>query len=343
MNTCLCGNAVEQEGALCERCGALQILGLNSDATSKQIESAYRMLVKVWHPDRFQNDAKLRDAAEEKLKSINAAHAYLASVPEAKPRRRTVKKAAPQETAMRPAIRTRRRAWLDATLASSILLRCLIVVAGLAVPLILLLGSDSWLASNPSTAGFYLPYRTRALFELRTNGNRVKQSLQRVLPAGSPVSPAPLPENATAHAPPPATESQPAVPVPHVPMPYVTAGFTQSEVETVMGQPVSASREALRYRNAVFYLHNGKVAGWKVDPSLIPLRVKLWPSGPLDPRLVSFTVGSSKNEVIAVQGTPTMLTENKLGYGTSEVFLESGRVIGWNDSHSSERLHVAAH
>src|SRR5208282_3369672 len=82
MTTCLCGNSIEQEGPLCARCTALHKLGLDFNATKEDIEASYRTMVKVWHPDRFQNDPKLKEAAEETLKSVNAAHAYLASIPE---------------------------------------------------------------------------------------------------------------------------------------------------------------------------------------------------------------------------------------------------------------------
>src|ERR1700687_5145564 len=81
MSTCMCGNPVDTIGSFCSRCGALQTLGLGSFASAAEIESTYLTLVKVWHPDRFQSDQKLRRAAEEKLKEINAAHEYLNSGP----------------------------------------------------------------------------------------------------------------------------------------------------------------------------------------------------------------------------------------------------------------------
>ena len=344
MNTCLCGNPVQQEGAPCERCSALQILGLDADATYRQIESAYRLMVKVWHPDRFQSDPKLKETAEEKLKSINSAHAYLASQPETRSRRQPDKKPAPQGTAINPVRQPDRNAFLAPPPVSGIFLRGLILIAALAVPIVLLIGLDSWLSTNPASSAFYMPRRSQVLLALRANVNTAKQnlaqSLHRILPARAASGAPPQGEPSTTAA----TDINAAngVPVPRVPMPYVTVGLTPAEVASVMGPPISAATNALRYRNAVFYLHNGVVAGWKVDPSLIPLRVKLWPAPGTDPHVVNFTIGTTKDNVIAVQGTPTLLTENKLGYGASAVFLENGRVIGWNDSHSSQRLHVAA-
>jgi hypothetical protein len=56
---------------------ALEVLALRPGATSGQIKEAYRDLVKVWHPDRFGSDARLRLKAEEKLRQINEAYEVL--------------------------------------------------------------------------------------------------------------------------------------------------------------------------------------------------------------------------------------------------------------------------
>lgn len=51
-----------------------QVLEIETDASFQAVKEAYRGLVKVWHPDRFQNDQKLQHKAQEKLKDINAAY-----------------------------------------------------------------------------------------------------------------------------------------------------------------------------------------------------------------------------------------------------------------------------
>jgi hypothetical protein len=54
------------------------VLGLDGNATEKEIKQAYRDLTKVWHPDRFsENDERLRCKAEERLKEINGAYSHI--------------------------------------------------------------------------------------------------------------------------------------------------------------------------------------------------------------------------------------------------------------------------
>lgn len=53
------------------------MLDLPEDASSNDVAQAYRTLVKVWHPDRFAHDPELRRIAQAKLQEINASHAWL--------------------------------------------------------------------------------------------------------------------------------------------------------------------------------------------------------------------------------------------------------------------------
>ena len=56
---------------------ALRILRVARDASPAEIRRAYLDLVKVWHPDRFQTDARLREKAQRTLQEINTAYTLL--------------------------------------------------------------------------------------------------------------------------------------------------------------------------------------------------------------------------------------------------------------------------
>lgn len=48
-------------------------LDLELGATMADVEASYRILVRVWHPDKHQHSDALRQAAEKKLKRVNDA------------------------------------------------------------------------------------------------------------------------------------------------------------------------------------------------------------------------------------------------------------------------------
>jgi len=51
----------------------LQILEISPGATYEVAKESYRLLVKVWHPDKHNHDEKVLAKATDKLKEINAA------------------------------------------------------------------------------------------------------------------------------------------------------------------------------------------------------------------------------------------------------------------------------
>jgi hypothetical protein len=63
---------------------AFDVLALKPGAAPAEIKEAYRDLVKVWHPDRFANDLRLRQKAELQLRLINEAYRMLQSEPGAR-------------------------------------------------------------------------------------------------------------------------------------------------------------------------------------------------------------------------------------------------------------------
>ena len=49
------------------------ILEIEESATPEEIKKAYRLLLEVWHPDRFHHRPALLAKAEEKAAKINKA------------------------------------------------------------------------------------------------------------------------------------------------------------------------------------------------------------------------------------------------------------------------------
>jgi len=54
-----------------------RVLGVEPSASPEQIKEAYYDLVKIWHPDRFPNDLRLQQKAQDRLKDINYAYERL--------------------------------------------------------------------------------------------------------------------------------------------------------------------------------------------------------------------------------------------------------------------------
>ena len=53
-----------------------EVLGISPGATAEEIKSAYRRLVKQYHPDHYKNHP-LEDLAKEKMQEINEAYDLL--------------------------------------------------------------------------------------------------------------------------------------------------------------------------------------------------------------------------------------------------------------------------
>jgi hypothetical protein len=345
MNLCACGNATEGRSTLCTRCAALQTLGINSDATEEETKAAHHLLVKIWDPSRFQNDTELKVAAEEKIKGFNSAYFILAAAPAPSARPTTRPPTPPfppvaEEDSQPPDAppvalpRSRWRSFLNL----STFLKCSIVVGAIALAAILLFAADSFLAMNATTARFYLSNRAEVMKVLSTLKRDVMgtSDSQPAETASAPAAPARetqlAPKQTSQH------HERKAQSAPTVVLPYLTTGLTKEEVLSVQGTPTSSSENKLTYKGSELYFKDGRVVGWKIDAASAPMRVKLWPDAPVDGSLKYFGVGSSKNEVLVIQGTPDLLTEDKFGYGGSEVYFKSNRVVSWKDNPGSAPL-----
>ena len=109
---------------------------------------------------------------------------------------------------------------------------------------------------------------------------------------------------------------------------YVTIGSTYDDVRAIQGPPTWATDRMWEYGGSRLYFKVGRVIGWDIWPGS-PLKVQLSPATSINPVPASFTVGSTKDEVLAVQGTPTRVTERLWEYGASRVFFTDNRVTRW--------------
>ena len=99
---------------------------------------------------------------------------------------------------------------------------------------------------------------------------------------------------------------------------FFTVGSTKSEVIAVQGTPDSSTENRFSYGSSTVYFEDGRVKRWH-NSFLRPLKAKTY-----------FIVGSTKSEVIAVQGTPDSSTETHFSYGLSTVYFRDSRVTSWN-------------
>jgi outer membrane protein assembly factor BamE (lipoprotein component of BamABCDE complex) len=116
---------------------------------------------------------------------------------------------------------------------------------------------------------------------------------------------------------------------------YFTVGSTRDEVLGVQGTPSRFSDTHWTYGISSVEFQNGHVTTWNSSP-LNPLRVALVPQQPEDTAAARargyFTVGSTKDEVLGVQGTPSSFSDTHWAYGISSVSFQNGRVTSWKSS-----------
>jgi len=122
---------------------------------------------------------------------------------------------------------------------------------------------------------------------------------------------------------------------------YFTTGSTKNEVLKVQGEPTSISKyegmneEVWTYDFSRITFKSGRVSEYN-DISKI-LRVQMKSSSSISSNANYFTIGSSKDEVLQVQGEPTSISkyegmnEEVWTYDFSRITFKSGRVSEYND------------
>jgi hypothetical protein len=349
MKICACGNVAEKSGDRCARCNALQVLELKAGASNEEIQNAFDAQGQAWAPERFQENTPMRAMAEKKFQAIEDAYSLLIrSSLQAAPYRSEAEgervevpmDIAPGEESQRRGRKKRQLGYSQAParrprLSVPLLIGCGVVATCVVVAWMLFKPLEARLMSTPGAGKVYAEYKTG----VRSSIQELKDKMSGVAgsntpapnPGGAASNPAqgrPSQEGkvATSGARRPATQQPGAARTAKIRvLPVITAGLSKSEVIGVLGAPTSATEDKLVFGNSEFTFRNDSLVGWKID-SVSSIRVKLWPDAMVDPGVHSFGIGSSKDVVIAVQGTPSLFSENVFGYGGSRVYFLNNRV-----------------
>ncbi len=262
MPGCACGRQFNGLGNRCPQCAALHTLELEDGATAEDIRAVYLTLAKVWHPDRFESDATLRNKAEEKLKEINAAFHLLNSDGYGKSRTSASNPPPPPQPA-KPA------------------------------------------SGQPRDSRTQDP-RSAEKSAQRTMPTQPRQVNQR----------RPIPEALSL--------SRRMIRVAIV---LAVISLAKYWWQTTRTSPISPPNNTSTSSNTTPVAQPPLVANKKQ----IAVHARLTPSAPTSSQGY-FTVGSTRDEVLAVQGTPTVFSDSAFVYGYSTVFFQSGRVVSWDIS-----------
>jgi len=114
------------------------------------------------------------------------------------------------------------------------------------------------------------------------------------------------------------------------PPPFFTLGSSREEVLRVQGPPTRIHGQTWVYNLSEVHFKEGHVSRYdNFDGSL---KVHLPPSAhPPGQPPHFFSLGSSRNEVLTVQGTPTRVHGNRWYYGFSEVRFRNDHVEGYDN------------
>lgn len=284
-----------------------RVLGIRPGTSWKELRKAYKSLVNIWHPDRFQQNIEQRKLAEEKTKEITQSYKELAEYYKKFGELPGLPKVAETSTAedIAPQDVPETRPVPDVQEAQT-------PAAGSAPP------------RTHEKRWSKLEARTMAVMALAGFVYFVWQ----ILPWDrSDIPPQPKKQEEQAADVPINDNSSWRQPAPEK---YFTYGSPLGEVYAIQGVPSKTERDIWYYGKSKVYFAKGKVLRWEDSPDN-PLRVM---AAAENDKLntMFFSEGSSKEQVLAVQGAPDRDAGNVWDYGASRVYFDNNRVKGWDES-----------
>jgi hypothetical protein len=286
-------------------------LGVDPDTDWETLRRRYKRLIGQWHPDRFSGNTASREIAEERSKQITIAYQtlwkYRRQHGVLPPRKRAIQDKGAQAPGRHADPVSDRVHSVDHAET----------------------GATGATVSAPSKSK---PGRRR----------RVAFALCAVVAAlyladryAGPIAPKDSQPKDTLKPPELATQAPVVSPgsEPH----WIWPGSTLGEVYAVQGVPTFTQGETWHYGKSQIRFAQGKVISWSQHPDN-PLRIAR--DQPVQTQEGTFEVGSTKDEVRAIQGTPVTETETVWDYGPSRIHFKNNRVIHWEES-PMQPLHVA--
>ncbi len=280
------------------------ILGIQPGASWKELRRAYKSLVNMWHPDRFQQNSGQKKLAEEKTKEITQSYKELAEyyktfgvLPIAQETTQTITDDA-------------HSARVNQT-------------------------SDTIKTNDPDLGAQTAPASIKHRYTLSTS--RIifgavligaAYFIWQWVPEKYPES-TPAPENHIVEAD-ANSEHRDFNPLAVPAEKSFTLGTPLGEVYAIQGIPTKTEKDIWYYGNSKIYFSKGRVARWEESPDH-PLRAKVSDSDD-KPVMKFFSTGSSKEEVLAAQGAPDRDVGNVWDYGVSRVYFDKDHVSGWHNS-----------
>lgn len=302
-------------------------LGLEPGAKQAEVKHAYRILAKRWHPDRHQSKPyEIRAMAEEKFKEITEAYRRLSldwsktARPVKPPKPQTAGSAAPSSSRQPRATTVRKRTIPRIHPKQAALVICLAVFALVAYHFFPYPGAPDKMQAPQGTD------ENRA----DTPGARPSEDaadLESMLAAVPPESgPPPVPS-------PPLLQSG------REPPKFFTVGSLSSEVLEVQGAPTRVQGQTWVYGLSEIEFRQGRVYRYNnFDGSL---KVHVLPGNLGDePAPAYITIGSTEDEVLRAQGTPTRIDRDRWFYGFAEVRFKDGRVKEYDNYFGTLKVRI---
>jgi curved DNA-binding protein CbpA len=336
-----------------------QLLGLDHSASPQQVKKAYKSFVKKWHPDRFPQGSPQQQLAEDRLKDINAAYrrirnSWSVHAFQQRPEKRSSEGPQFHDQPTGDARPTPAASCTSASYLIKVTGRILTFFHEFAAKvchqanrtsrawiLVLLLVSLMAILLQTNHYSFWNDrggqYRTqRAHAPLSSVASAPWQSKAPAEPESSETldqkqtrPPSELRDQSTTR-----SESEPVISGDS----FFTLGSNQKEVLRIQGKPSKVFGQTWTYGLSDVTFKEGRV--WRYHNFDGALRVQMLPSMPAGNAYnrKTFSLGSTRDEVLIVQGTPTQVEPNKWSYGFSEVYFKNGVVNGYNNFFSNLKV-----